>query len=138
MPYLRGAVLWRRAISRVAKGLHIKIKRLAVVAATVAVLGSSLVGPASAVSIKYSYSGSDYSVNSAGGTLVSACDREQDGRAVRAEYTATGSSTNNSVTNNGDEADCAGGTLSAVVYRHRIIELNPFGASDYGSWVYPS
>lgn len=93
---------------------------------------------ASAVSILYSYSGSDYSRNTSSGLYIYACDREDDSRAVKAEYVRTGTSQSQYVLNEGDQSDCENGVLPTVVYKHRIIEINPWGASDYGPWRYPS
>lgn len=62
---------------------------------------------------------------------IYACDREDDSRAVKAEYVRTGTSQSQYVLNEGDQSDCEYGVLPTVVYKHRIIEINPWGASDY-------
>ena len=115
-----------------------RVRRLWSIAATLTGISVLAAVPAQAVSILYSYSGSDYSVNSAAGTLVSACDREADNHGVRAEWTRTGVTSVNSVTNNGGNNTCQGASLATVVYKHRIVEVIPGSRDDYGAWVYPS
>ena len=111
-------------------------RRLVGIAAVTCAL--ALPTAASAVSVLYSWSGSDYSYNSSSGKTIYACDREADGHTVRAEYVRNGSTTVVSVTATGGSGTCESATGSATLYRHRVVEVIPYDFDDYGAWKYPS
>lgn len=93
-------------------------------------------GTASAVSIKCSFQGDDYSTNSSSGKTVYACDEEDDGHDVSADFVRTGTSAESHVIDaygNG----CSSTPLSTVVYKHRAVELLPF-TEAHEPWVYPT
>lgn len=99
---------------------------------------SSAPSAASAIQILRSYQGADYSTNSSGGLHVYACDEENDGHDVSADYVEAGSSTERHVIDgSGPDGHCARATLSHVVYKHRAVELLPL-TDAYGPWVYPT
>lgn len=114
-----------------------RLARRTLVVAVIAVSTGAPLG-AQAVSVKYSYSGSDYSYNSTNGKTVAACDRETDGNPVRADWTPIGSSSVSSVTNTNGNGTCNNGTSGAVIYKHRIVEVINNSNDDEGPWVYPS
>lgn len=93
-------------------------------------------GSASAVSILRSYQGSDFSENSSAGTTMYACDQENDGHDVSADFVRTGTTSESHVVDaygNG----CSSTGLASVVYKHRSVELLPL-TDAYGPWKYPS
>ena len=93
-------------------------------------------GTASAVSVLYSYQGSDFSMNSSDGKTMYACDKESDGHDVSADFVRTGSTKEEHVID-GDGGSCASTSLATVVYKHRSVELLPL-TDAYGPWKYPS
>jgi hypothetical protein len=93
-------------------------------------------GTAAAVSQPYSYQGADYSTNSSSGFTVYACDMENDGHDVSADFVRTGTSTESHVIDAYGNL-CSSAGLSTVVYKHRSVELLPL-TDAYGPWVYPS
>jgi hypothetical protein len=91
------------------------------------------------VSMLYSYSGADYTVNGANGYAIWACDREDDGHAVKGQYYKR-SNTSELVefTNAKGSPTCyLANSTTSPIYRHRAVEVVPWSADDYGSWVYP-
>jgi len=96
-------------------------------------------GVASAASVEYSYSGADYTYNGSNGYAIWACDNENDGHAVRGDYYKTSNtSRRESFTNKKGNGTCYyANSSSAPIYRHRVVEVIPVSADDYGSWVYP-
>ena len=97
-------------------------------------------GVASAdVSVLYSYSGADYTVNGSNGYAIWACDREEDGHDVKGQYYKTSNKSQLvEFTNHKGAGTCyLANSSSAPIYRHRVVEVVPFSADDYGSWVYP-
>ena len=80
-----------------------------------------------AVSVVYSYSGSDYTVNGDNGYAIWACDRENDGHAVKGQYYKR-SNTSELVqfTNTKGSPTCYyANSTSSPIYRHRVVEVVP-------------
>jgi hypothetical protein len=102
-------------------------------------VAATLFAPSTAQAVQQltSYQGSDYSKNSSSGLTVSACDGENDGNDVSADYQRAGSSSEYHVVNGGGSGTCVYAGLSSIVYRHRAVELVPFTPDNYGPWVYP-
>jgi hypothetical protein len=97
----------------------------------------ALGAPTSAMGVAslYSYQGSDYSVNASSGYGIYACDQENDGSDVSADWVQSGSSSEYHVVDSyGNGCSYSG---SGYMYRHRAVELLP-GTDAYGPWVYPS
>lgn len=117
--------------------LTVKTRRRAL-AVGVVTLALALPTAANAVSVLYSWSGSDYSYNSSTGRTIYACDNEADGHVVRADYVRNGSTTVVSVTATGGSGTCEEAYGSATLYRHRVVEVIPAQVDDYGAWKYPS
>ncbi len=89
---------------------------------------------ASATNNVFSWQGSDYSWNN-GGYSVSACDQENDGNDVSADWIQSGSLTEWHVVDGYGNGCSTSGT--AYIYRHRAVELLP-GTDAYGNWAYPN
>jgi hypothetical protein len=91
------------------------------------------------VSIEYSYSGADYTVNGANGYAIWACDREDDGHAVKGQYyKRSNTSVLVAFTNTKGSPTCyAANSKTSPIYRHRAVEVVPWSADDYGAWKYP-
>jgi hypothetical protein len=104
------------------------------------VLMAGLMAPAAAQGVTklYSYSGSDFSVNSTGALAIDACDREYDGNMVKAQWEEIYKYLQQETLNEGGSGTCERGLLEYVVYRHRIVEVIAFSRDDYGSWKYPT
>ncbi|WP_235504423.1 hypothetical protein [Nostocoides sp. Soil756] len=92
---------------------------------------------AMAVSVETSRSGSDYSQNDSTGKKITLRDGECDGHGVRSDYVLTGSSTTNSFDNYIGCNNSNSVSTSRLVYKHRVVEVIPVSADDYGAWVYP-
>ena len=92
---------------------------------------------ADAVSTPKSFQGSDYSTNSADGKRVYACDQENDGHDVSADFYRTGSGSLYYVVDGYGNGCSSTGTGTGVVYKDRAVELVPFSTDYYGPWVYP-
>jgi hypothetical protein len=85
----------------------------------------------------YSYSGADYSTNISSYS-VRARDRESDGHPVRADYTISGSSVVDKVTEARGNGNCTGVSFARTLYKHRVVEIIPASRDDYGDWRYPN
>ncbi len=82
-----------------------------------------------------SYQGSDFSENSSSGKIIYACDQEDDGNDVSADFVRTATSSESHVVD-AYGGSCSSTTLSTVVYKHRAVELLPL-TDAYGTWQYP-
>lgn len=92
---------------------------------------------ADAVTTPRSYQGSDYSANSSTGKTVYACDAENDGHDVSADFYRTGSGSLFYVVDRYGNGCSSTGTGSGIVYKHRAVELVPLSTDYYGAWAYP-
>ena len=113
-----------------------RLKKVAIVTALAGAV--AIPTSAQAYSVLYSYSGADYTRNNSLATSLATHDGECDGRQVSANWIpwgqtdwvgkVNGSGCNTTVTipTNGRH------------YGHRVVELNPLGANDYGPWKYPA
>jgi hypothetical protein len=105
----------------------------------VATLGMTLAlgAPTSAMGMAslYSWQGSDYSLNASSGYGIYACDQENDGNDVSADWVQSGGTTEYHLVDNYGNGCSYSGT--GYMYRHRAVELLP-GTDAYGPWVYPS
>jgi hypothetical protein len=112
-------------------------------AGTVALVAAGLLASpdvaSATVSVLYSYSGSDYTVNGDNGYAIWACDREDDGHDVKGQYYKNANKSQLVVfTNHKGAGTCYyANSTSSPIYRHRVVEVVPLSADDNGSWVYP-
>lgn len=111
---------------------------LSVAGSAALVVGLMAPGAAEGVSKLYSYSGSDFSVNSTDGKAVDACDREFDGNMVKAQWRDSFNYTQQETLNDGGSGTCERGNLGYVINRHRIVEVIAVARDDYGQWKYPT
>lgn len=92
---------------------------------------------AMAVSVETSKSGADYSQNDSTGKKIWLRDGECDDHGVRTDYVVSGGSTTN-VFNNYIGCYSSNAVItSRLVYKHRVVEVIPLSADDYGAYVFP-
>lgn len=108
-----------------------------VVAGLMAGVAVAVPASAQAVSVLFSYEGSDYSWNSSTGKAVYAVDREADNHDVAVDYYKQGSSVEYSAQTQGGSGATTSRALDTLVNRHRSVELIPYVTDDYGPWKYP-
>ncbi|WP_454044661.1 hypothetical protein [Cellulosimicrobium sp. Marseille-Q8652] len=118
------------------KGFRSRLKKVAIATALVGAV--TIPTSAQAYSVLYSYSGLDYTRNNTSANSLATHDGECDDRQVSANWYPWGSTNWVGKVNGSGCGTTVNIGTNGRHYGHRVVELNPGGANDYGPWKYPA